>query len=61
MFFLEKTTHKQLGESSFFSIPKSKKKGPFFDENPHSVHQTSRAYESKIGSKIDTEEKCIIW
>lgn len=60
LFFLKKTSPKQLKKVSFFSIPKSKKKGPFFDENPQIVHQTSRAYESKIGSKMGPEEKRII-
>jgi hypothetical protein len=34
LFFLKKTSPKQLKKVSFFSIPKSKKKGPFLTKTP---------------------------
>lgn len=58
--FSKKNIPQTVEKSDLFFDPKIEKKGSVFDENPQIVHQTSRAYESKIGSKIDTEEKCII-
>jgi hypothetical protein len=58
--FSKKNIPQTVEKSLIFFDPKIEKKGSVFDENPQIVHQTSRAYESKIGSKIGPEEKRII-